>query len=436
MYSVLFVFHVLIATEGIMNTMLNPQARRRLFFPWIALIALMSSEISFAQIPVPATGCYHAAYTPYTQDSFENLAGKSIAIELIYRSWKGSANFDQYSCDRIISSGAYPYLAWEPWDGNINSTTYSLQSIINGTHDALIQRWATGIKQWNKPLLLRWAHEMNGSWYPWDGFHNGGDTLTGYGSPTKPDGPERYIDAYRHIHHIFDSIGVPKVSWVWCPNTMWDTTKVLNKISSYFPGADVVDWIGMNCYNWGSSAAGMSWKSAEQMFRLTYTGAVALADKPILVGESASTEVGGDKAAWISATFGTIRTAFPKIKLFTWFNENKETDWRINSSPAALAAYRAAIADPYFIGSVLITRTHVPGPDAIDHAPARRGSRITIELPDPRSTTVTLFTLQGRSIAVFQATEFFDLTGYTAGTYLMRVTDKSGARCQRIILTQ
>ena len=29
-----------------------------------------------------------------------------------------------------------------------------------------------------------------------------------------------------------------------------------------------------------------------------------------------------------------------------WFNMNKEADWRIESSPAAEAAFRAAMAEP------------------------------------------------------------------------------------------
>jgi hypothetical protein len=410
------------------------------FLHCLAAFALIVPQLTFAQIPVPATGCYHAAFTPNTQEAFESLAGKSIAFEMIFRSWKGSRTFDKTACDQIVAKGAYPYIAWEPWDNNINSTVYSLQSIIDGTHDALIRQWANGIKQWNKPLLLRWAHEMNGTWYPWDGFHNGGKTLTGYGSPAKPDGPERYIDAYRHVYHIFDSIGVTNVSWVWCPNTMWDASDPLNVVDNYYPGDDVVDWIGMNCYNWGTvTPPGNGWKTCEQMFRLTYDNVIKLADKPILVGESASTELGGDKAAWITATFATLKTAFPKIKLFSWFNIDKETDWRINSSPASLEAYCKAIADPYFLQAIVTTATLVSRTTDREFSVIQRGKRIVLNLPPQQSTTVELFAPQGRTIAVFNgagATEVIDCTGYVAGAYLIRVTGESGRHCRRVIITR
>jgi hypothetical protein len=38
----------------------------------------------------------------------------------------------------------------------------------------------------------------------------------------------------------------------------------------------------------------------------------------------------------------------PRIEGLVWFNINKETDWRINSSPAALAAFRGGLAAPHW----------------------------------------------------------------------------------------
>ncbi len=57
--------------------------------------------------------------------------------------------------------------------------------------------------------------------------------------------------------------------------------------------------------------------------------------------EIASTEIGGSKAQWISDMFATLESSFPRIKGFTWFNINKETDWRITSSESATASFVA-----------------------------------------------------------------------------------------------
>ena len=63
---------------------------------------------------------------------------------------------------------------------------------------------------------------------------------------------------------------------------------------------------------------------------------------------------GIDKAAWITDAFKKIKTDYTRIKIFTWFNINKELDWRVNSSPEALTAFKQALKDPYYIGSPLI----------------------------------------------------------------------------------
>ena len=67
-----------------------------------------------------------------------------------------------------------------------------------------------------------------------------------------------------------------------------------------------------------------------------------------MIGEMASAEVGGDKAAWIDAIIPTPKADYPLIKGLVWFDIDKETDWRISSSPEAEAAFERLADDPYF----------------------------------------------------------------------------------------
>ena len=53
-----------------------------------------------------------------------------------------------------------------------------------------------------------------------------------------------------------------------------------------------------------------------------------------------STEIGGDKAARITGMFAWL-DQHPEVRGVTWFDFAKETDWRIESSDASLAAFRA-----------------------------------------------------------------------------------------------
>ncbi len=45
-----------------------------------------------------------------------------------------------------------------------------------------------------------------------------------------------------------------------------------------------------------------------------------------------------------------IPNSLPKVQAVVWFHENKETDWRVNSSAAALSAYKTVINDPIYSG--------------------------------------------------------------------------------------
>ena len=81
--------------------------------------------------------------------------------------------------------------------------------------------------------------------------------------------------------------------------------------------------------------------SFEDAFAAPLDAVRALApDKPVALSEVASAEQGGSKAEWIEGMFAEIRRR-PYIRALVWFNLRKETDWRIESSPAAQAAFAA-----------------------------------------------------------------------------------------------
>jgi beta-mannanase len=123
------------------------------------------------------------------------------------------------------------------------------------------------------------------------------------------------------------------------PRASWNATL------EYYPGDDYVDWTCVDGYNWGSTNGG-GWQSFHDVFEDIYA-TLATKNKPILIGEMASTEEGGDKAAWIDAIVPALQNDFPLIKALVWFDIDKETDWRISSSPASEAAFVRMANDPY-----------------------------------------------------------------------------------------
>ena len=58
----------------------------------------------------------------------------------------------------------------------------------------------------------------------------------------------------------------------------------------------------------------------------------------MFIAEIACSPTGGDKAAWLTDMFNVVPTKFPRFIGITWFNANKERDWRIESSTASLQA--------------------------------------------------------------------------------------------------
>lgn len=261
--------------------------------------------------------------------AFESNAGKRVGLYSWYESFQ-DADFPTTAATNVANHGAVPMITWEPWDpanGTANQPSYSLAQIAGGAYDAYISRWAGEIKAWGRPLRLRFAHEMNGNWYPWSSGVNGNTA-------------SQYVAAWRHVHDLFAAAGTTNVTWLWTPNVV----DGMAPIAPLYPGDAYVDWVGVDGYNWGTTQSWSAWQSFSQVFGSSLSALRQLTARPIVIGETASTETGGSKAAWISDFFSQLK-ANADIKAFIWFDLSKETDWRIESSAAAQQAFRTGISD-------------------------------------------------------------------------------------------
>jgi len=270
---------------------------------------------------------------------FEADAGKPAAIVMWYQGWglqDGSQNFQPAWMDGVRAHGAIPLITWEPWlyTAGVSQPQYALRNIIAGAIDPYITAWAAASKAWGHPYFLRFAAEMNGNWFPWCEQVNG-------------NAAGEYVQAWRHVHDIFVAQGATNVTWVWSPNVEYGGSTPL---AGLYPGDAYVDWLGIDGYNWGSGFPGKSWQTFPAVFGPTYAALTQLsASKPIMIAETASAEAGGSKVDWITDALATqIPRHFPRIRALVWFNEEKETDWRIESSPSAQAAFARAIAAPLY----------------------------------------------------------------------------------------
>jgi len=270
--------------------------------------------------------------------SFESQIGRQADVFLWYESI--GENFYADNFRPMAEEGRIIQLAWEPHDFSLpatNQPAYRLERITAGYLDNNIRRWARELRDFGYTVYFRPMCEMNGDWVTWGGTVNGNT-------------PDDYVPAWRHVHDIFVQEGATNVKWVWSPNRDGDVASALNTFNTYYPGDAYVDFVGINGYNWGHLYNTPEWTSEWQpidvVFGPSYDAFTSRTNKPVVIAETASTEVGGDKAAWITDAFAKLPVRFPKIELITWFNINKETDWRIDSSAASLAAFRAAVQGP------------------------------------------------------------------------------------------
>ena len=124
--------------------------------------------------------------------------------------------------------------------------------------------------------------------------------------------------------------------------------------------------MALDGYNWGTSGVGVNqWQSLSQVFSSSYRQLTQLSTKPVIIAETSSSEIGGDKAAWIRDGFlRTIPQQFPRVRAVIWFDRSMEQDWRVDSSQASLDAYRDVASSSLY-----------GGPDPAPSVAKRRGDR-------------------------------------------------------------
>jgi glycosyl hydrolase family 26 len=260
-----------------------------------------------------------------------------------------SDHFHPYLLDRIRRHGSIPMITWEPWSyrrygrgpggAAVDEPAFTLRTIIKGKHDAFIRTWAGDARRWRHLLIIRFAPEMNGDWNSWSESVN-------------HNAPGEYVRAWRHVRDVFTKVGATNVVWVWSPNIVFKSSGVSSAtaLPHFYPGDRYVDIVGVDGYNWGRLHPWSAWRAYKRIFGETLGAIRAMTKKPLMISETGSTEVGGDKAAWIRDFFANLRGT-RDVVAFVWFNHRKETDWRIESSPASLAAFRGGISSRRITGN-------------------------------------------------------------------------------------
>ena len=286
-------------------------------------------------------------------------AGESITAEGVVHSglysdqWEAGADLNALAAatgKRVTFSGTFHNLyesSGSNWAGNTDwlleqawsaqstpvmniSIDASAATIASGAYDNDIRAWAQLVKAWldkgqGRSAIIAPLQEMNGNWTP-------------YGMD-----PANFKTSFRKFRDIFRSLGMDetKIRWAYAPNG-WSTPGY--GLADYYPGADVVDVIGISAYNFGTTIPNASWESVPQVLGPYLTELRAFAsDKPYLIIQTGSSQYGGDRNAWLRDLF-SYTAADPNVIGLVYFNLNKtsagETDWRIWNGSTAAAGWR------------------------------------------------------------------------------------------------
>src|SRR5215213_791659 len=143
---------------------------------------------------------------PAVLDPFIRATGVSPSVAMYFSDF--GSRVDSVALTRLSNSGRLPMMTWEPWNHTTPSANpYSLRAIASGMFDSYLSAQGKALAAVGAPVAVRFAHEMNGDWYPWGQGANGNT-------------PEDYVAAYRHVHDVIAAAGATNVVWVWSPITV------------------------------------------------------------------------------------------------------------------------------------------------------------------------------------------------------------------------
>lgn len=317
----------------------------------------------------PINGIYHGIF-PNVDDKdikeTEKLIKEYVELSKSKPTWICFSNhwfdgieFPDEKVKLIWDMGYIPYIRIMPWSKysvGIIDEKYSLFKIIEGEFDYYIAQWAFKARKSGIPMIIDFCPEMNGNWFPWSGVLNGAGNPDFYGNKTYPDGPERYIDAYKHFVNIFRKYNANNITWVFHTNYLSNPEEEWNKMLYYYPGDDYIDWIGISVY--GAQKPTDYWIEFSEVMDNAYIEMITIGNnKPYAILEFGviETEDPYQKANWLKSAFkNIISNRYPLLKAISywhskWKNADESiSDMCINSSFYSLKAYQEGIRDSVF----------------------------------------------------------------------------------------
>jgi len=206
------------------------------------------STLSPSAEPARAAGReFGIAADPWNVDEWASVVGAHPTMVMEFEQWSRNRTIDSHLTAAHEHGLSSFMICWEPWQSvpaeagieaqYADQPTYSNASIASGRLDDYIRSFARSVKAAKLTVYMRYAHEMNGSWYPWS------------------RDPAMYVQAWRHVVDIFRQEGAANAKWVFSmhPSLYDSESRWLKNVERYWPGADYVDYLGTTLINFGGT---------------------------------------------------------------------------------------------------------------------------------------------------------------------------------------
>ena len=289
-----------------------------------------------------AAGGFTSAPRDQALKDWEAKSGRTASIYHTYH--VGDELFPTTSEIAMASDATKPRLLLTNWKVAAGTTW---AAVATGKQDARIDRLAAYLKaNYTGKFFMAIHHEPENDVNP----------TTGSGMTAKD-----YANMFRHTVQRLRADGATNVVFVlaymsyekWFNASWW---------GDLYPGDDVVDWIGVDAYLTSGPTAFHNAGFSDLMDRTTSTsfpGFYAWATtkhpaKPVMLAEWGVYENTAGDLTVKPAHFTTVLpdlTRYPALKAMVYFDAptvQSGLDSRIDSSPAALAAFKKIAADPRF----------------------------------------------------------------------------------------
>jgi mannan endo-1,4-beta-mannosidase len=259
------------------------------------------------------------SYLPVS--NFAKATGRRPNIALYFSNWQQPFNFS--FARQARANHAVVLVQMDPF-------TARLSKIAAGKQDFYLKPFADEVRTFHYPVIISFAHEMNGNWYPW-----------GKGKAT----PRQFRKAWRHVVNVFRRQHANNVTWLWAVHSIGTKLKTLH---SYWPGSKYVTWVGLDGY----------YALPTDNFRYVFGNTVRAVrkltkkPKPVLISETAVGKATGKQRAGIANLFAGIQRQ--RLLGMVWFDRHQtqdvhHQDWRLEGKPGAIAAFIKATSGYHLI---------------------------------------------------------------------------------------